>query len=173
MSQGTSADMTDLSWKQAQLSLSRGGLGLRSLMLHAPAAYIASVCSSGYGHQSHTHLAHIWVWPPISYPPCPHLGMATNLIPTLPTSGYGHQSHTHLAHIWVRPPISYPPCPHLGMATNLIPTLPTSGYGHQSHTHLAHIWVWPPISYPPCPHLGMATNLIPTLPMLWRYSTHM
>ena len=45
MSQSTSVDMTDLSWK-------------RSLMLHAPAAYIASVCSSGYGHQSHTHLAH-------------------------------------------------------------------------------------------------------------------
>ena len=44
--------------RQAQLSLSKGGLGLRSLVLHAPAAYIASVCSSGYGHQSHTHLAH-------------------------------------------------------------------------------------------------------------------
>ena len=58
LSQSTSVDMTDLSWKQAQLSLSKGGLGLRSLVLHAPAAYIASVCSSGYGHQSHTHLAH-------------------------------------------------------------------------------------------------------------------
>ena len=46
-SQSTSADMTGLSWKQAQLSLSRGGLGLRSHMLHALAAYIASVCSSG------------------------------------------------------------------------------------------------------------------------------
>ena len=59
---------------------------------------IPTLPTSGYGHQSHTHLAHIWVWPPILYPPCPHLGMATNLIPTLPTSGYGHQSHTHLAH---------------------------------------------------------------------------
>ena len=58
MSQSTSVDMTDLSWKQAQLSLSRGGLDLHSLMLHAPAAYIASVCLSGYGHQSLTHLAH-------------------------------------------------------------------------------------------------------------------
>ena len=31
---------------------------MRSLMLHAPAAYIASVCSSGYGLQSFTHLTH-------------------------------------------------------------------------------------------------------------------
>ena len=58
LSQSTSVDMTNLSWKQAQLSLSNGGLGLRSLMLRAPAAYIVSVCSFGYGHQSHTHLAH-------------------------------------------------------------------------------------------------------------------
>ncbi|KAL5484246.1 hypothetical protein EMCRGX_G020708 [Ephydatia muelleri] len=57
-SQSTSVDMTDLSWKQAQLSLSKGGLGPRSLMLRAPAAYIASVCSSEYSHQSHTHLVH-------------------------------------------------------------------------------------------------------------------
>ena len=56
MSQSTSVDMTDLSLKQAQLSFSRVGLGLRSLMLLVPAAYIASV----------------------------HLGMATNHTPTLP-----------------------------------------------------------------------------------------
>ena len=58
LSQSTSVDMTDVSWNQAQLSLSRGGLGLRSLMFHAPAAYIASVCSSGYGHLSLTHLTY-------------------------------------------------------------------------------------------------------------------
>ena len=58
LSQSTSVDLTDVSWNQAQLSLSRGGLGMRSLMLHAPAAYIASVCSSGYGLQSFTHLTH-------------------------------------------------------------------------------------------------------------------
>ena len=58
LSQSTSVDMTNLSWKQAQLSLSNSGLGLRSLMLHAPAAFIVSVCSFGYGHQSRTHLAH-------------------------------------------------------------------------------------------------------------------
>ncbi|KAL5491295.1 hypothetical protein EMCRGX_G016557 [Ephydatia muelleri] len=56
--ESTSVDLTDVSWNQAQLSLSRGGLGMRSLMLHAPAAYIASVCSSGYGLQSLTHLTH-------------------------------------------------------------------------------------------------------------------
>eukprot|EP00731_Ephydatia_muelleri_P011109 Em0006g3a len=58
LSQSTSVDLTDVSWNQAQLSLSRGGLGMLSLMLHAPAAYIASVCSSGYGLQSLTHLTH-------------------------------------------------------------------------------------------------------------------
>ena len=58
LSQSTLVDMTDVSWNQAQLSLSRGGLGLRSLMFHAPAAYIASVCSSGYGHLSLTHLTY-------------------------------------------------------------------------------------------------------------------
>ena len=58
LSQSTSVDMTDVSWNQAQLSLNRGGLGLRSLMFHAPAAYIASVCSSGYGHLSLTHLTY-------------------------------------------------------------------------------------------------------------------
>ena len=58
LSQSTSVDMTYVSWNQAQLSLSRGGLGLRSLMFHAPAAYIASVCSSGYGHLSLTHLTY-------------------------------------------------------------------------------------------------------------------
>ena len=35
-----------------------GGLGLRPLMFHAPAAYIASICSSGYGHLSLTHLTY-------------------------------------------------------------------------------------------------------------------
>lgn len=35
--------LTDVQWKQAILSTSRGGLGLRSSALHAPGAYIASV----------------------------------------------------------------------------------------------------------------------------------
>ena len=43
-------------WKQAQLSLSRGGLGLRSLSHHAPAAFIASLCFSGLASNSHVHL---------------------------------------------------------------------------------------------------------------------
>ena len=38
LSQSTSVDMADVSWNQAQLSLSRGGLGLWSLMFHAPTA---------------------------------------------------------------------------------------------------------------------------------------
>ena len=36
----------------ARLSLSRGGLGLCSLAQHSPAAYIASLCTSGFGPQS-------------------------------------------------------------------------------------------------------------------------
>ena len=43
-------------WKQAQLSLNRGGLGLRSLSHHAPAVFIASLCFSGLGSNSHVHL---------------------------------------------------------------------------------------------------------------------
>ena len=40
--QGTS----DIAWKQTQLSLCRGGFGLRYLVRHSSAAYIASVCNS-------------------------------------------------------------------------------------------------------------------------------
>eukprot|EP00731_Ephydatia_muelleri_P009839 Em0005g425a len=50
-------DTTDVAWQQAQLSLSRGGLGMRSLSLHSPAAFIASLCSSGYGSPSNHHLS--------------------------------------------------------------------------------------------------------------------
>ena len=52
--QCTAVDTSDRAWHQARLSLSRGGLGLRSL---SPAAYIASLCSSGFGSQSQRHLA--------------------------------------------------------------------------------------------------------------------
>ena len=41
---------------KAQLSLSHGGLGLRSLATHAAAAYIASLCSSGFSSLSSLHL---------------------------------------------------------------------------------------------------------------------
>ena len=43
-------------WLQAQLSLSRGGLGLPSLASHAAAAYIASLCSSDFSSLSSLHL---------------------------------------------------------------------------------------------------------------------
>ena len=43
-------------WKQAQLSPRRGGLGLRPLSLHAPAAFISSLCSSDSATPSHSHL---------------------------------------------------------------------------------------------------------------------
>ena len=52
----TAVDTSDVAWKQSMLGLSKGGLGLRSLHHHAPAAYIASVCSSGFGSKTKDHL---------------------------------------------------------------------------------------------------------------------
>ena len=49
-------DSSDHAWHQARLSLSRGGLGLRSVTQHSPAAYIASLCTFGFGSQSQHHL---------------------------------------------------------------------------------------------------------------------
>ena len=46
----------DVAWNQAQLSLSYGGLGLRSLTTHSCAAYIASLCSSGLCAVDSPHL---------------------------------------------------------------------------------------------------------------------
>ena len=54
----TAVDTTDVAWQQAQLSLIRGGLGMRSLSCHSPAAFIASLYSSGYGSISDHHLSH-------------------------------------------------------------------------------------------------------------------
>ena len=42
-SEFTGIDTADTEWLQVQLSLGRGGLGLRSLVLHSPAAYLASL----------------------------------------------------------------------------------------------------------------------------------
>ena len=53
----TGVDVSNDAWQQAQLSLGKGGLGLRSLSLHSPAAFIASVCSVGYGSHSTSHLS--------------------------------------------------------------------------------------------------------------------
>ena len=49
-------DVSDGAWHQAQLGLRHGGLGLRSLSLHAPAAFIASLISSGHGCLDNTPL---------------------------------------------------------------------------------------------------------------------
>ena len=43
-------------WQQAQLSLSRGGLGLRCLSHHSSAAYIASLTASDSGSNTNHHL---------------------------------------------------------------------------------------------------------------------
>ena len=40
-------DASDTDWLQAQLSLSRGGLGLRKLAVHCSAAYLASINNAG------------------------------------------------------------------------------------------------------------------------------
>ena len=50
-------DTTDSSWMQAQLSLNRGGLGLRSLAHHSNAAFIASISTAGLASPSDNFLA--------------------------------------------------------------------------------------------------------------------
>ena len=54
----TVVDTSNQAWQQAELSLGRGGLGMRSLSRHSPAAYIASLSSSGAGPLSQEHLIH-------------------------------------------------------------------------------------------------------------------
>ena len=49
-------DASDTIWQQAQLSPSRGGLGFRSVSRHSSAAFISSLCSSGFGMHSSPHL---------------------------------------------------------------------------------------------------------------------
>ena len=49
-------DTSDSTWQQVQLSLCYGGLGLRSLSYHSSAAFIASVCSSGFGDRDNQYL---------------------------------------------------------------------------------------------------------------------
>ena len=56
-SSSTGIDASDAAWQQAQLSLSRGGLGLRSLAHHASAAFISSLSSSGLAPDSSQHLS--------------------------------------------------------------------------------------------------------------------
>ncbi|KAL5459944.1 hypothetical protein EMCRGX_G033342 [Ephydatia muelleri] len=65
-SECTGVDTSDTAWKQAQLSLSRGGLGLRSLSNHSSAAYISFICSSGFGSKSVHHLSQAVETKPIS-----------------------------------------------------------------------------------------------------------
>ena len=49
-------EVSGSAWKQAQLGLRFGGLGLRSLSCHAAAAFIASLSSSGLGLFNNRHL---------------------------------------------------------------------------------------------------------------------
>ena len=54
----TGVDTTNSSWEQAQLSLSRGGIGLRSLSDHSAACYIAPLSMSTLELISNQHLVH-------------------------------------------------------------------------------------------------------------------
>ena len=49
-------EVSDTAWKQAQLSLRFGGLGLRCLSCHAAAAFISSLSSSSLGKLHNLHL---------------------------------------------------------------------------------------------------------------------
>ena len=53
--ESTAIDTSQSAWQQAQLSLSRGGLGLCQLSKHSMAAYLASLSSSGLGSSSAPH----------------------------------------------------------------------------------------------------------------------
>ena len=52
----TAVDTTKSAWKQAQLSLSRGGLGLFRLSEHSSACYIVSLSMAGMSSESNQHL---------------------------------------------------------------------------------------------------------------------
>ena len=52
----TSVDTPDNAWQQAQLSLSRGDLGLCCLSRHSSAAYIASLTASDSASSTNHHL---------------------------------------------------------------------------------------------------------------------
>ena len=56
-SECTAVDASAATWQQAQLSLKRGGLGLRSLIYHSPAAYIASFLSTGLSPSSGRYIS--------------------------------------------------------------------------------------------------------------------
>eukprot|EP00731_Ephydatia_muelleri_P031102 Em0022g616a len=56
-SECTAVDASAATWQQAQLSLKRGGLGLRSLSFHSSAAYIASFLSSGLSPSSGRYIS--------------------------------------------------------------------------------------------------------------------
>ena len=58
----TGVHPSNVAWNQAQLSLSRGGLGLCSLSHHALAAFISSLCFPGLGSDSHAHLQAIEIF---------------------------------------------------------------------------------------------------------------
>ena len=49
-------DPSDLVWQRAQLSLSRGGLGLRSASLHSSVAFMSSFSMSGFATNTSHHL---------------------------------------------------------------------------------------------------------------------
>ena len=56
-SESNTIDTPNVTWQQAQLSLSRRGLGLRSLSEHSSAAYISSLSAPGVCSSSCNHLA--------------------------------------------------------------------------------------------------------------------
>ena len=51
-------DTSNSAWKQAQLSLSRGGIGLRGITDHSTACYIASLSMSGGCSTANRHRIH-------------------------------------------------------------------------------------------------------------------
>ena len=56
----TAVDTPDPAWQQAQLRLSRGGLGLCRVSYHSPAAYLASAIISGLSSEVCKYLQHLY-----------------------------------------------------------------------------------------------------------------
>ena len=91
----TAVDTSDTAWRQAILGLSKGRLGLPSLYQLAPAAYIASICSAGFGSVTNLHLCSAVADFNSAVPP-------DKALPSLSVSGLPKRTIQHIGHLHVQ-----------------------------------------------------------------------
>ena len=94
----TAVDISDTAWRQAILGLCKGGLGLHSL--HAPAAYIAFICSAGFGSETNLHLCSAVADFNSAVPPDKALQIHSG--PSLSISGLPKRTIQHIGHLHVQ-----------------------------------------------------------------------